>query len=53
MKIDLNELKKEKEKNFKERLAFVKFWVDYIKGHNDKEWSEQQNIVINSQVLID
>ena len=50
MNIDLEKLKFEKEENFKERLAFIKLWVDYIKNHSDEEWSEQQNIVINSQI---
>lgn len=48
--IDLDELKKEKERNRKERLEFIKFWVNYIKTHSDKEWSKQQNTVINSQI---
>ena len=50
MKIDFDELKKQKEKNFKERLEFIKFWTKYIKSHSDKEWSNQQNIIINSQI---
>lgn len=36
--------------NQEERLNFVKFWVKYIKTHSDKEWSEQQNMLINSQI---
>ena len=34
--------------NKEERINFVKFWADYIKTHTDKEWSEQQNFLINS-----
>lgn len=49
-KFDLNELKKEREKNFQERLKFVRFWARYIKEHSDKDWSKQQNIIINSQI---
>ena len=49
MNIDLEQLKRDKENNFKERLEFVKFWAEYIKAHSDEEWSEQQNIVIDSQ----
>ena len=48
--IDLGELEKEKEKNFKERLRFISYWVKFIKEHTDEEWSEQQNIIINSQM---
>jgi hypothetical protein len=36
--------------NKQDRINFVKFWANYIKTHSDKEWSEQQNIVINSQI---
>ncbi len=50
IKIDLKELEKDKEINFKERLKFVKFWANYVKTHSDKEWSRQQNILIDSQI---
>ena len=36
--------------NKEDRMNFVKFWANYVKTHSDKEWSEQQNIVINSQI---
>ena len=50
VKVDLDELKRFKEQNAKERLWFVDYWANYIKTHSDKEWSEQQNIVIDGQV---
>ena len=50
MKINFEDIEKEKEANFKERLRFVKFWADYIKTHEDEDWSEQQNIIIDSQI---
>lgn len=50
MKFNKKEINKEVEKNFKERLKFIKFWANYVKTHNDEEWSEQQNIIINSQI---
>jgi len=50
VKVDLEELKKFKEKNIRERLEFIDFWVEYIKTHSDKKWSKQQNIVIDSQI---
>jgi hypothetical protein len=46
----IREAKNEQEKNFIERLEFIKFWANYIKTHSDEEWSEQQNILINSQM---
>jgi len=50
VKVDLEKLKKFKDQNAKERLEFIDFWVKYIKTHSDKDWSEQQNIVIDSQI---
>jgi hypothetical protein len=48
--VDFKELKTEKEKNFAERLRFIDSWVNFIKKHSDEEWSEQQNVLINSQL---
>jgi hypothetical protein len=31
-----------------EGLRFVRFWADYMMSHTNKEWSEQQNFLINS-----
>ncbi|MCK5149815.1 hypothetical protein KAJ87_02725 [Candidatus Pacearchaeota archaeon] len=50
VKVDLEELKKFKIQNAKERLKFIDFWANYVKTHSDKEWSEQQNILIDSQI---
>jgi hypothetical protein len=50
VKVDLEELKKFKEQNAMERLDFIDFWVNYIKTHSDKEWSKQQNLIIDSQI---
>ena len=50
IKIDLKELKTEKQRNFKERLWFIRYWVDYIKTHSDQEWSKQQAVLIDSQI---
>lgn len=52
-KVNLDEIKKaesENDKNFNERLQFIKFWAEYVKTHSDKEWSRQQNVVIDSQM---
>ena len=43
-------LKEQLKKNEEERLAFIDAWVRYIKTHSDKEWSRQQNTLINSQL---
>lgn len=34
--------------NRKERMRFVDFWSKYVREHSDKEWSRQQNVIINS-----
>jgi len=34
--------------NQKERMRFVDRWAEYVKTHSDKDWSHQQNIIINS-----
>ncbi|PIU02571.1 MAG: hypothetical protein COT55_02785 [Candidatus Diapherotrites archaeon CG09_land_8_20_14_0_10_32_12] len=34
--------------NNKERMEFVELWAEYVKTHNDKVWSRQQNVIINS-----
>jgi hypothetical protein len=36
--------------NQEDRINFIKFWVNYIKNHKDKEWSRQQNLIIDSQI---
>ena len=38
-----------KERN--ERLEFVRFWVGYMKTHNNEVWSRQQAVLIDSQIL--
>ena len=49
IKINFNELKSEKSKNFKERIWFIKYWANYIKTHSDEEWSKGQAVLIDSQ----
>ena len=34
--------------NNKERMEFVSFWAKYVREHDDKDWSRQQNVIINS-----
>jgi hypothetical protein len=35
--------------NNEDRINFVKYWADFVRTHDDEEWSEQQNILLNSQ----
>ncbi|MBS3095573.1 hypothetical protein J4231_02755 [Candidatus Woesearchaeota archaeon] len=41
-KVDIEELKKFKKENFKERLKFIDFYVEWLKKTPNKKWSEQQ-----------
>ncbi len=36
------------EENDAERMKFVEFWAKYVREHDDKDWSRQQNLIINS-----
>ena len=36
------------EENEKERKRFIHKWAEYVCTHSDKNWSKQQNILINS-----
>ena len=34
--------------NNEDRMWFVEYWANYVRTHTDKEWSRQQNVLINS-----
>ena len=36
--------------NKEERMNFVDYWADYVRTHAAKDWSTQQNVIINSQI---
>lgn len=36
------------ESDKKQRKEFINYWVSFMKTHSDKEWSRQQNVLINS-----
>jgi hypothetical protein len=36
----------DREKNSKERIKFIKFWVDYMR--KNKDWSKQHSDFVNS-----
>lgn len=50
VRVNLEELKEFKRKNFEDRLNFIKFWVNYMKKHSDEKWSKEQKILIDSQI---
>lgn len=37
-------------KNQEQRFEFIDLWAEYVKTHDDKDWSRQQNIIINSNL---
>jgi len=39
--------------NKEDRINFVKYWVRCMKTLSDKEWSKQQNMLINSIIKFD
>lgn len=36
--------------NKEDRENFIRFWARYVREHDDKDWSKQQNVIINSQL---
>jgi len=45
-KIDLEELKKFKEQNLKERMEFIDKYAEWVKKSSNEKWSsEQKNII--------
>ena len=45
--IDIEELKKLKEENFKQRLEFIDTYAEWLKKTKNKEWSRQQKKLID------
>ena len=33
-----------------DRLNFVRYWAEYVRTHDDADWSRQQKKLINSQL---
>ena len=48
MKIEKFDAPEIRKINDKDRMWFVEYWAEYVRTHPDKEWSRQQNILINS-----
>ncbi|MWV38822.1 hypothetical protein GRS80_03205 [Natrialba sp. INN-245] len=48
--LNSNELDKSQTKSIEQRRAFIKQWAEYVRTHDDAEWSRQQNKLINSQI---
>jgi len=37
-------------RNTEQRRAMIKQWAEYVRTHDDSEWSRQQNRLIDSQL---
>ena len=46
-KIDLEELKKLKEENFKDRLLFIDQYAEWVKKQPNKRWNKEQKELID------
>jgi len=45
-----DEFEEHHRRNIEQRRAFIKRWAEYVRTHDDAEWSRQQNTLINSQL---
>lgn len=45
--IDEKEFEEFKRRNFEERLEFIRKYAEWLKKTPNKEWSEQQNEIID------
>ncbi|MEM3083850.1 MAG: hypothetical protein QXU32_07380 [Nitrososphaerales archaeon] len=50
-KINLKELEKAKEENFRERLEFIDMYVDWMKRTSDIKWSSGEKSAINRKSI--
>ena len=48
--LNSKEFEDEKRRNTEQRRAMIKRWAEYVRTHDDKEWSRQQNRLIDSQL---
>lgn len=48
--IDVEEIERRKKQNFEERLAFLDKYAAWVKKTANKDWSKQQNILVDAQL---
>lgn len=48
--LNSKEFEESQRRNRDERRAMIKRWAEYVRTHDDTEWSHQQNKLINSQL---
>jgi len=45
--IDLKELKRMKEENFRDRLEFIDRYAEWLKKTPNKKWSSEQKVIVD------
>ena len=48
--LNSQEFEEDHRRNTEQRRAMIKRWAEYVRTHDDKEWSRQQNRLIDSQL---
>ena len=48
--MDSDECERSQRQNAEERRAFIRRCAEYVRTHDDEEWSRQQNKLIDSQL---
>ncbi|WP_138007463.1 hypothetical protein [Halalkalirubrum salinum] len=48
--LNSQEFEDKKRQNTEQRRAMIKRWAEYVRTHDDREWSRQQNRLIDSQL---
>ncbi len=48
--LNSKEFEDDQRRNTEQRRAMIKRWAEYVRTHDDREWSRQQNRLINSQL---
>ncbi len=48
--LNSNEFKENERRNTEQRRVIIKRWAAYVRAHDDKVWSRQQNRLIDSQL---
>ena len=48
--LNSQEFEDDHRRNTEQRREMIKRWAEYVRTHNDSEWSRQQNRLIDSQL---
>ena len=48
--LNSQEFEADQRRNAEQRRVMIKRWAEYVRTHDDEEWSRQQNKLIDSQL---